>query len=52
MWLPDDEQRAKEIVELFRANGADLGARDSQGLTAADYAMRRGMDGVAQLLRA
>jgi ankyrin repeat protein len=50
MWLPDDEQRATEIVELFRLNGADLGARDSHGRTAADYAVRRGMDDVARLL--
>jgi ankyrin repeat protein len=51
MWLPDDEQRAIEIVELFRAQGADLGARDARGRTAADYAIRRGMEDVARLLR-
>jgi ankyrin repeat protein len=51
MWLPDDEQRAMEIVELFEAHGADLGARDSRGLTAADCAARRGMDDVARVLR-
>jgi ankyrin repeat protein len=51
MWLPDDEERATEIVRLFRANGADFGARDSNGLTAADHAARRGMEEVARLLR-
>ena len=52
MWLPDDEQRAMEIVELFQAHGADLGARDSRGLTAADCAARRGMDDVARVILA
>jgi ankyrin repeat protein len=50
MWLPDDETRAIEIVELFRANGAELGATDSRGLTAADHAARRGMEEVARVL--
>jgi ankyrin repeat protein len=51
MWLPDDEARAIEIVELLLAHGADPAIRNQQGLTAAELADRRGMDDVAGLLR-
>jgi ankyrin repeat protein len=51
MWLPDDESRAIEIVELFLAFGADPALRNSEGKTAADRASERGMDDVAALLR-
>jgi uncharacterized protein len=50
MWLPDDEARAREIVELLLSHGADPGARNQQGLTAADLARKRGMDEVARML--
>jgi ankyrin repeat protein len=51
-WLPDDEAAAAEIVRLFLAHGADAGVRDRSGLTAADYASRRGLEEAAALLRA
>ncbi|HYO13102.1 MAG TPA: ankyrin repeat domain-containing protein [Thermoanaerobaculia bacterium] len=50
MWLPDDETRAVEIVELLLAHGADPTIRNRQGLTPAELASRRGMDDVAELL--
>ena len=43
MWLPDDEQRARDIVELLLSYGADPTVRTQEGRTAADYAARRGM---------
>ncbi|HSL72156.1 MAG TPA: ankyrin repeat domain-containing protein, partial [Longimicrobiales bacterium] len=43
MWLPDDEQRARDIVELLLSYGADPAVRNQEGRTAADYAARRGM---------
>jgi ankyrin repeat protein len=52
MWLPDDEQCAVEIVELFLAHGADASVRNKEGLTAADYARKRGLDDAARLLSA
>lgn len=51
MWLPDDEARAVEIVELFLANGADTSIRNKEGLTAADYARKRELNEAAELLR-
>jgi hypothetical protein len=51
MRLPDDERKAREIVDLFLANGADPSRRNDEGLTAADIAEGRGMDEVAALLR-
>jgi uncharacterized protein len=41
MWLPDDEARAIEIVELLLAHGADPTIKDQEGMTAADYAEKR-----------
>jgi ankyrin repeat protein len=52
MWLPGDEARAKEIVELFLAHGADPSVRNRDGQTAADLARKRGLDVAAGLLRA
>jgi ankyrin repeat protein len=51
MWLPDDEARALQVVELLLAHGADPAVRSSEGLTAAEYAARRGLDAVAARLR-
>ena len=51
MWLPDDEVAALEVVKLFLAHGADASVRDRNGLTAAEYAGRRGMEEAAALLR-
>ena len=51
MRLPDDEKKAREIVELFLVNGADPSLRNDEGMTAADIAERRGMDEIAALLR-
>jgi ankyrin repeat protein len=51
MWLPDDEGRAIEIVDLLLAHGADPTIKDKEGMTAADYAEKRGMYDAAALLR-
>ena len=51
MWLPDDEGRAIEIVEMLLANGADPTTKNKDGQTAADRAERRGLFAVAELLR-
>lgn len=51
MWLPDDESRAVEIVELFLAHGADPAARTAEGKTAIDMALERGLEDAAELLR-
>lgn len=49
-WLPDDESRAMQIVELLLAAGANAGAKNSLGRTAADWARRRGMTELAEAL--
>ena len=49
-WLPDDEARALDVVELLLAHGADPTVRSSEGLTAADYAARRGLEAAAARL--
>ena len=51
-WLPDDEARALEIVDLLIAHGADPSMRSREGRTAADWALKRGMLGVAAMLTA
>jgi ankyrin repeat protein len=51
-WLPDDEGKAIEMVELLIAAGADPSAKDNEGRTAADAARRRGMIDVAARLEA
>jgi ankyrin repeat protein len=51
MRLPDNETKAREIVGLFLANGADPTLRNEEGLAAADIAERRGMDEIADILR-
>jgi uncharacterized protein len=50
-YLPDDEQRAAEVVELLLAHGADPSIRNKAGLTAAQVALRRGLDAAATNLR-
>ena len=50
MRLTDDEAKAVEIVKLFLAHGADRGARNEQGQTAADLAETRGLEDVVRLL--
>lgn len=51
MWLPEDEGRAKEIIELLIGLGADATIRNKEGMTAADRAERKGLYEVAELLR-
>ena len=51
MWMPEDESRAREIVELLIAHGADPAIKNKDGMTAADCAERRGLYDVAELLR-
>ncbi|HEY6360165.1 MAG TPA: ankyrin repeat domain-containing protein [Vicinamibacterales bacterium] len=51
LWrLPDDEAKALQIVESLVAAGADPAAKGKDGGTAADWARRRGMVGVAARL--
>jgi len=52
-WLPEDERKAAEIVELFLAHGADVSLRrKDDGLSAEDVARRRGLIEAANLLAA
>jgi ankyrin repeat protein len=49
-WLPDDEEKAMDIVEPLLAAGADPAAKNRAGRTAADWARKRGMTDVARRL--
>jgi uncharacterized protein len=49
-WLPDDEAKALQMVELLLGAGADPSAKSQDGRTAADWARRRGMRDVATRL--
>jgi uncharacterized protein len=51
MWLPDDEVKAVECVNLLMACGADPAIGNKDGLTAADLAEKRGLYDAAELLR-
>ena len=51
MWLPDDAGDALEAARLLLEHGADAGARDANGRTAADIAESRALNDVAVLLR-
>jgi ankyrin repeat protein len=51
MWLPDDEGTALELVGLLLEAGADPALQNTEGKTAADRAMARGMYDVASVLR-
>ena len=42
-WLPDDDAKALAIVEILIAHGADASAKDKNGRTALDWALKRGM---------
>jgi ankyrin repeat protein len=50
MRLPDDDDKALEIVELFLSRGADAKIMNDSGKTAADLARERGMFDIAELL--
>jgi len=45
--LPDDDERAAEIVELLLTHGADPSARNSAGLTPMEAAKKRGLEEAA-----
>jgi ankyrin repeat protein len=49
-YLPEDEEKAVEIVELLLAFGCDPTSRNSQAQTPAEAARRRGLDDAAALL--
>jgi uncharacterized protein len=49
-WLPDDEDKAMQLVELLIAAGADPSKRNVRGRTAADWARTRGMEQIARRL--
>ncbi|MEO7501227.1 MAG: ankyrin repeat domain-containing protein [Gemmatimonadaceae bacterium] len=51
MFLPEDETRAMESIELFLANGTDPSMKNGDGHTAADRAESRGLFRAAELLR-
>ncbi|HET9219661.1 MAG TPA: ankyrin repeat domain-containing protein [Terriglobia bacterium] len=52
-WLPEDEKKAVEIVELFLTYGADVSLRrDDDGMTAEEVARRRGLTDAAKRLAA
>jgi ankyrin repeat protein len=52
-WLPEEEDRAVDLVTLFLELGADASFRRKEdGLTAADVARRRGLNRAADLLAA
>ena len=51
-WLPDDESKALESVQLLLAAGADPSIKSKEGKTAADWAFERGMLEVARRLTA
>src|SRR5260370_30635943 len=52
-WMPEDEDKALEIVKLFLEHGADPNFRSNKdGWTAADVARKRRMRQVAALLDA
>jgi ankyrin repeat protein len=48
--LPDEEESALEMARFLLAHGADMLARDREGLTAGALARRRGQDKLATLL--
>jgi len=50
--LPDDDEDAMEVAELFLAFGADPRRRNPAGRTAGDQARARGLDDVAERLGA
>jgi uncharacterized protein len=53
LWfLPDDEERAVEVAELFLACGSDPTVRLTDGSTAADAARQQGLDRAADVLSA
>src|SRR5262249_36296752 len=52
-WLPEDEEKAVELVELFLAHGTDASfRREADCQTAAQIARRRGLDAAAERLEA
>ena len=48
--LPDDEDDALAVARLLLARGADPRRRNDKGDTAADAALKRGLDDVAEML--
>ena len=50
-WLPEDDSRAIEIVELLVAHGADPKISNKEAQTASDCAEKRGLYDVSELLR-
>src|SRR5438552_260081 len=48
--LPDDDARALEAVVLLLAYGTDSRLKSNEGMTAADYARKRGLYETAEFL--
>lgn len=51
MWLPENETRAIQIIELLIAQGADPSIKNKEGMTAADCAEKRALYKAAEFLR-
>ena len=52
-WLPEDEQQAIELIDIFLSHGTDpTFRRKEDGLTAANVARRRGLEEAARKLEA
>lgn len=50
-WLPDDEAEAETLVDTLLKAGADPSVKSKDGSTAAESALRRGLNAVADRLR-
>ena len=50
-YLPDDEDVAMDVAELLLANGADPRVKNAHGVDAISNLEKRGLEGVADMLR-
>ena len=50
--LPPEEAEALDMARFLIAHGADVSARNKDGLTAKEVARRQGLESLAQLLNA
>jgi len=48
--LPDDDERAAELVELLLSFGADIAVKNAEGQTPLEVARKRGLEDAAALL--
>lgn len=50
-YLDPDAPRLEEMIQLLRDHGADLNAQSKEGMTALDFALKRGHTELAEVLR-